>query len=307
MQSTEDAARQQNRRNRGLNENYARELLELHTLGVDGGYSQKDVTEVARCFTGWTIRNPQQGGEFQFVGFLHDDGRKEVMGTEIAAGGGIRDGEMILDMLARHASTARFISTKLCRRFVSDNPSESLVRRCAETFSKSDGDIRQVLAVIFTSPEFYSRDHYRSKVKKPFDLVVSSLRATGAQTMVHPKILLSLRSMGESLYGCQPPTGYAETADAWINTGALLERFNFATELAADRIPGTRVRIEDPPPGQTDRRIESVARSLLQEKPRKEFVRSVAEKLEADRSTPASAPIGTIAGLVLGSPEFQKR
>ena len=163
------------RRPRGLNENYARELMELHTLGVDGGYTQNDVTEVARCFTGWTMRNPRQGGGFQFVDFLHDNGEKTVLGRRIPAGGGMKDGEAVLQMLSEHPSTAAFISTKLCQRFVSDNPPQALVRRCADTFLKTKGDIRQVLAAIFTSREFYSspgisrqdQETVRARSKRP--------------------------------------------------------------------------------------------------------------------------------------------
>ncbi len=233
------AKRQPNRPRRGLNENYARELMELHTLGVDGGYTQKDVTEVARCFTGWTIRNPGQGGGFVYVDSLHDNGEKVVLGARIPAGGGIRDGLSVVDLLANHPSTAHFISYELCRKFVSDQPPRSLVRRCAATFRKSDGDIRQVLETIFSSPEFYSPEAYRAKIKTPFELVASALRATAAETMAPPVLFGMLRNMGELLYGCQPPTGYPDTAEAWISTDSLLARMNFASLLASGRIPQT--------------------------------------------------------------------
>jgi uncharacterized protein (DUF1800 family) len=298
------------RRPRGLNENYARELLELHTLGVEGGYTQKDVQEVARCFTGWTIRNPRQGGGFHFGPLRHDNGEKRVLGKTIPAGGGIRDGEIVLEMLSKHPSTARFISTKLCRRFVSDDPPEALVKRCASTFLKSGGDIRQVLAAIFTSPEFYSREAYRAKVKKPLELVASALRATGAEMSVPPpRILFALRSMGEMPYGCQPPTGYPDTADAWINSGALLERLNFATALAGGKIPGVRIERPDLFNAAGAGLAARLCRAILHEVPNEEFVRAIEKRVktvEAPRLNPREE-VGLIAGLILGSPEFQRR
>src|SRR5204862_6932224 len=162
---------------KGLNENYARELMELHTLGVDGGYTQKDVTEVARALTGWTIRNPRQGGGFQFEPRLHDEGQKVVLGHVIKAGGGQSDGEQVLDSLARHPSTAKFISTKLVRRFVSDTPPQALVDRAAKRFADTGGDIREVMRTILTSPEFFAPDAYRAKVKTPFEFVVNAVRS----------------------------------------------------------------------------------------------------------------------------------
>jgi uncharacterized protein (DUF1800 family) len=300
------------KRPRGLNENYARELMELHTLGVDGGYTQNDVTEVARCFTGWTLRNPRQGGGFQFVDFLHDNGEKTVLGRRIPAGGGMKDGEAILQMLSEHPSTAAFISTKLCRRFVSDNPPEALVRRCADTFLKTKGDIRQVLAAIFTSREFYSKEAYRAKIKKPFELVVSALRATEAETTAPPKLLLALRTMGETLYGCQPPTGYPDTADAWINAGALLERVNFATALARRQLPATRTRLDRTivSSGDESRLIADLSRELLGQTPPNGFLLEIEKQLkDAEGEGVAGRPenVATIAGLILGSAEFQKR
>jgi len=293
------------KRARGLNENYARELMELHTLGVDGGYTQKDVTEVARCFTGWSLRNPRGGGGFQFVPFLHDNGEKTVLGRKIPAGGGMRDGEIVLEMLANHPSTARFLATKLCRRFVSDDPPAALVARCAETYLKSKGDVRQVLAAIFTSREFYSQAAYRAKIKKPFELVVSALRATGADTIAPPVMIAALRSMGEMPFGCQPPTGYPDTSEAWVNTGALLERMNFATRLAAGEIPGTRTRLAElaPAAGSTGEMVSGLARALLRDAPSKDFVSGIERQVSSgdDQKTVR------IAGLILGSPEFQRR
>jgi uncharacterized protein (DUF1800 family) len=217
---------------RGLNENYARELLELHTLGVDGGYTQKDVTEVARAFTGWTIDRPDQD-RFVFRPQLHDMGQKVVLGHVIKAGGGESDGQQVLDLLAKHRSTARFIATKLVRRFVSDTPPEALVSRAADRFAKSDGDLREVMRTILFSPEFLSADAVDAKAKTPFEFVVGSLRATNADIANARPYVRLLQELGMPLYQCQPPTGYKDTADAWINTGALVARMNAAVRLAS--------------------------------------------------------------------------
>ena len=308
MQQGENASRnvQRARRVRGLNENYARELMELHTLGVDGGYTQKDVTEVARCFTGWTIRNPRQGGSFRFFDRLHDQDEKVVLGRTIEAGGGIGDGEFVLRMLSTHPSTARFVSTKLCRRFVSDDPPEALVERVAETFTRTDGDIRAVLASIFTAPEFFSQEAHKAKVKKPFELLVSALRATDAETTASQKVLLSLRRMGEALYGCEPPTGYADTADAWLNTGALLERMNLMLSLAQGRIRGTRVKWGPAGDQTTHELIGSLSQQILFTTPSASWMDTIAESAEID-SVGSSRRVATIAGLILGAPDFQRR
>ena len=252
---------QQQQQRRGINENYARELMELHTLGVDGGYTQKDVQEVARCFTGWTIIAPRgagaaaqavlngpagemlrtRAGTFIFRPGVHDNGEKIVLGHKIPAGGGMKDGLMVLDILAHHPSTAKFIATKLVRRFVSDEPPAALVDRVAQTYMKSDGDIREMLRTIFFSPEFNSPVAYRAKVKRPFELAVSSVRTLGADTNGGPQFHQWIARMGQPLYGFQTPNGYADTAENWVNTGALLERMNFALALVSNRIPGTRV------------------------------------------------------------------
>jgi uncharacterized protein (DUF1800 family) len=220
------------KRPRGINENYARELMELHTLGVDGGYTQKDVTEVARAFTGWTIENPRRGSGFRFDARMHDGGAKIVLGHKIAAGGGESDGERVLDILAAHPSTARFIAFKLARRLVGDEPPPALVERAAARFRTTNGDLREVTRTILTSPEFLSPDAFHSKVKTPFEFVVSALRATAADVTDARPIVRQLRDLGMPLYQCQPPTGYADTADAWVNTGALVSRLNYALKLA---------------------------------------------------------------------------
>jgi uncharacterized protein (DUF1800 family) len=230
-----------NRARRGLNENYGRELMELHTLGVDGGYTQKDVTEVARAFTGWTIDNPRQGGEYRFEPRIHDDGEKMVLGHQIKAGGGERDGLEVLDLLSRHPSTARFIATKLARRFVSDTPPPALVDRAAARFRETDGDLREVMRTILTSPEFLSVDAYRAKVKTPFEFVVSTIRATGAEVQDAMPLVRAMQQLGMPLYACQPPTGYKETADVWMNTGALVSRMNIALAVAGNQMRGIAI------------------------------------------------------------------
>ena len=217
----------------GINENYARELLELHTLGVDGGFTQQDIVNVARALTGWTIGRPRsaEAGQFWFNQRMHDTGDKVVLGQKIK-GGGIEEGERVLDLLARHPSTARFIATKLARRFVADEPPAALVERAAATFRATDGDLREVVRVIVTSPEFFAAETRRAKVKTPFEFVISALRATGADVQNTQPLARTLQQQGMPLYLCQPPTGYKETADAWVTSGALVTRMNFAVELA---------------------------------------------------------------------------
>jgi uncharacterized protein (DUF1800 family) len=238
------ARRQPNNPRRGINENYARELMELHTLGVDGGYTQKDVLEVARCFTGWTVVRPRQQGEFRFEPRLHDDGPKNVLGTRIDAGGGMEDGIKVTDLLARHPSTAKFIAAKLARRFVADDPPASLVSRAAETFRRSDGDIRAVVRVIIEAPEFFSAETYKAKVKKPLEFVASSLRLTQAETRMSRQLVRYLGRMGEPLFLAQPPTGYPDFGNSWISPDMLLTRMNFAADLAANRLEGAHVPID---------------------------------------------------------------
>src|ERR1051325_2470066 len=263
MSNNPEQQRPQRQARRGINENYARELMELHTLGVDGGYTQKDVQEVARCFTGWTILAPRGGGaatqamlngpradmlrenagRFFFNPRAHDDGEKNVLGHKIPAGGGIKDGLMVLDILAHQPATAKFIATKLVRHFVSDNPPAALVERVSATFTKTDGDIRETLRTIFLSPEFNSPEAYRAKVKRPFELAISAIRTLGAETTGGPQLHQWIARMGEPLYGFQTPNGYSDSAESWVNTGGLLERLNFGLMLASNRIPGTRVNL----------------------------------------------------------------
>lgn len=226
----------------GLNENYGRELMELHTLGVDGGYTQQDVIEAARALTGWTVRPPAQGGGYIFRPEWHDAGEKTFLGHRLAAGRGEEDGEDVLDIIARSPSTAHFISQELARRFVSDSPSTALVDRAAQTYMKTDGDIRAVVKTIVTSPEFFSTRAYHSKVKSPFEVVVSTARALGAEPDSTPRTALAIAFLGEPIFGHRDPNGWPETGDAWMNTGAILNRINFGLSVAANRLPGANMR-----------------------------------------------------------------
>ncbi|MGH7888048.1 MAG: DUF1800 domain-containing protein [Candidatus Binatia bacterium] len=237
-----------NNRRRGLNENYARELMELHTVGVDGGYTQKDVVEVARCFTGWTIRQPQQRGEFVFEPRIHDNGEKIVMGTRIAPGGGMDDGLRVIELLSRHPATARFISLKLTRRFIADDPPPAIVSKAADAFRQSDGDIPTLLRTLIDAPEFFAPEFYLAKIKKPLEFVASALRATGAETQMSHQLLRYVGRMGEPLFLALPPTGFPDAASSWISPDMLLTRMNFAADLVSNRLPGSKVapdRVKD--------------------------------------------------------------
>ena len=275
---------------RGLNENYAREIMELHTLGVDGGYAQKDVREVARCFTGWTIRRPRGEAQFRFDPRIHDDGEKVVLGAQLPPGGGIEDGLRVIDILARHPSTARFIAAKLARRFVSDDPPSSIVDRAVEAFRRSDGDIAAVLRTIITAPEFSAPEAYRAKVKKPLEFVASALRASGAETRVTPQLMRYLRRMGEPLFLAQPPTGYPDVSASWISADTLLTRMNFASDLVSNRIAGSRVRPEQAGDA------ESFARVFAPD-----------GLSQATRAALGGAEGSHAVALLMAAPEFQRR
>lgn len=230
-----------NKQGRGLNENYGRELMELHTLGVDGGYTQKDVTEVARCFTGWTILQPQRGGKFAFNARVHDDGEKTVLGVTIPAGGGMQDGEKVLDILSHSPATAHFISRKLAMRFVADEPPASLVDRMAQTFLKTDGDLREVMRTMLTSKEFWSVGAYRSKLKSPLEMVASAVRALNGVVDYATALTNQVAQLGEPLYRKVEPTGYSNSSKEWLNSAGLLARMNFALQLADNKVPGVKV------------------------------------------------------------------
>lgn len=229
---------------RGLNENYGRELMELHTLGVNGGYTQRDVIEVARCFTGWTISTPRRGGEFRFNARLHDYGPKVVLGHVIHAGGGISDGLEVLKILAKSPATARHISLELATRFVADNPPPSLVDRMAAKYLKTGGDIRTVLETMIFSPEFFSKGAYRAKVKTPFEMVVSAVRASGAEVESPLALDRQIAHLGEPLYLKIEPTGYSNANAEWMNTASLLGRMNFALALSKNHVPGVSLPVK---------------------------------------------------------------
>jgi uncharacterized protein (DUF1800 family) len=318
------------KRKNGLNENYGRELMELHTLGVNGGYTQNDVTEVARALTGWTIDQPQKGGGFRFEERMHEPGTKIVLSHKIKQHGE-KEGMEVLHLLAHHPSTAHFICTKLATRFVSDNPPPALVEEMAETFLKKDGDVREVLKTMFHSPEFWSSDTYRAKLKTPLEFVVSAVRATGGEVTDATPLARQLNTLGMALYGMQPPTGYSMKADAWVNSSALLGRMNFSLALMAGRIKGVQVdadRLVVSGPGvetavpDPQKALAVLETSLLagdvskqtHEAILKEIENQGAEQTAAkpvvprknEKAAPASST-GTIAGLILGSPEFQRR
>ena len=281
------------RMRRGLNENYARELLELHTLGVDGGYTQEDVVDVARAFTGWTIGRPTEPG-FRFAPMMHDRGAKTILGQPIAAGGGIEDGEKVLDLVASHPSTARHIAFKLAQRFVSDTPPPGLVDRAAQTFRSTKGNLREVVRTIVTSPEFFAPEAYRAKVKTPFEFVVSALRATGADIRSGQSVVRALAGLGMPPYLCQPPTGYDETADTWVSSGALVNRMNFALAVAGGQMRGIALQ---PASTNVTTAGDHILRNALASDVSKATLETIARATTVEQAM----------ALALGSPEFQRQ
>ena len=279
----------------GVNENYARELLELHTLGVDGGYIQHDIVEVARALTGWTIAPLRNGGGFHFEPRLHDDGEKQILGQTIS-GNGKASGDEVLDLLARHPSTARFIATKLASRLVTDDPPPALVDRTAARFLETDGDLREITRLILTSPEFLAAETQRAKVKTPLEFVVSSVRALDGEVNRGLGLVRGLRELGMPLYACQPPTGYSDRADAWVNTGALLARMNFAIALVGNRLPGVQVELPH-----TDSVDGMSVHEVLED-----TALDHASEATHDTIARATSP-QVVAILTLGSPEFQRQ
>lgn len=303
----------------GLNENYGRELMELHTLGVNGGYTQEDVTEVARVFTGWTLKQPRQGGGFTFNERLHEPGDKLVLDQRIKSNGQ-KEGLEVLHILAHHPATAKFVCNKLAMRFVSDDPPPSLVTRMSQTYLTKDGDIREVLRTMFTSPEFWAADTYRAKVKTPLEFVVSSLRASGADVTDAAPTVRQLQNMGMPLYGMQPPTGYSMQASTWVNSSALLGRMNFALALTSGRLKGTQVDTTSLPArdaastNDSSHVLVNLEQTLLAGDVSKQTHDTIAAHLVDDSISqrklddPARPPnTAMIEGLLLGSPEFQRR
>ncbi len=325
----------------GLNENYARELMELHTLGVDGGYTQQDVTEVARAFTGWTIDRPREGGGYLFRARAHDSGVKRVLGETIPAGGGEQDGERVIDILVRHPATARFISSKLARHFVSDEPPPALVERMAATFRTTGGDIRAVMTTLVSAPEFWSRDAYRAKIKTPFEVVTSAARAldvrlaplTSATRVVAGRqraradtgggggleLAREVGRLGQPMYEAQPPTGYPDRAESWVNTGALLGRMNFALALAHGRVGGASVDLSGllegvdrtQPDHVLDRLLAVVLHGAATPQTRAVLAAQLGSpeitRTTSDDRVSKDTDVEKLTALVLGSPEFQRR
>jgi len=281
----------------GLNENYGREVMELHTLGVKGGYTQDDVIAVARCFTGWTVRDPANP-EFVFAPFMHDFGEKIVLGHKIAAGGGEQDGLQVIDILAHHPSTAKFISRELAQRFVADDPPQALVDRMAQTFTKTDGDLRAVLKTMFSSQEFFSEGAWQAKVKSPFEMVVSAVRAIGGEALDTFALVQKIADMGEPLYNKLEPNGYPNTGEIWLSTAGIMGRMNFSAALASGLVPGvildpSRLASQDGP---------AIARTLLGRDASPQTQAAIEKGLDGREFTPPF-----IASLVLGSPDFQRR
>jgi uncharacterized protein (DUF1800 family) len=298
----------------GLNENYARELLELHTLGVEGGYSQGDVREVARCFTGWGIEKPRQVGTFAFHPVAHDAGEKHVLGHTIPAGGGMEDGERILDLLAESPATAHFLARKLAQKFVADEPPPALVERLAATYLSTRGDLTSVYLALFRSPEFWSEQAFNHKTKTPLEFAVSAVRAFGGTTYGDAPFIKALDAMGEPLYRAQPPTGWPESATPWVNAGALVTRINFALALTTGRIPGTEVLLpkalhEATPQAQVDALAHALLHQPLSETTRATLLRAVGHGENDVMPDGETRPLDTarVAALLLGSPEFQRQ
>ena len=302
---------------RGLNENYGREVMELHTVGVDAGYTQQDVIQMAECLTGWTIKEPRKDPVYNFDEKVHAQGKKVVMGKTFNYGGE-KDGEEALKMLAAQPATAKFISTKLARHFVSDNPPPALVDRMAKTYESTSGDVRAVLHTMIYSPEFWSRDAYRSKMKTPFELVASTARALNAEVTITLPLTNWVSRMGEPLFLCQPPTGYSDKGETWVNTGALLNRLNFALTFAGDKMNGATVDLKTILGGDALRDPEAALAQSVQIFLDGQIAQSTQGTLESRLKDPQilqaslDDPVkevnqGLIVGLVLGTPEFQRR
>ena len=310
-------ARPAQQQERGLNENYGREVMELHTIGVDSGYTQQDVIEMAKCLTGWTIEQPRRDPQFAFKPQFHAQGKKVVMGRTFDYGGE-KDGEEALKMLANSPYAARFISTELARHFVSDNPPPALIDRMARNYESTGGDIRSVLRTMIYSPEFWSKDAYRAKVKTPFELAASTARALGADIAIPMPLVQWVGRMGEPLFLCEPPTGYSDQSETWVNTGALLNRLNFALAFAGDRMAGARVNLSEALGSDSSsdpQRALSRALDLFLDDQAGNGTRQTLEAhlndpqiLQARLDDPVKqVNMGLISGLVLGSPEFQRR
>ena len=305
------------KQDKGLNENYGREVMELHTLGVDAGYTQNDVIQMARCLTGWTVHEPRRDPQFFFDDKLHAEGKKVVLDRTFNYGG-MKDGEEALKMLAANSHTAHFISLKLARHFVSDEPPQALVDRMAQSYLSSGGEIRNVLQTMIYSPEFWSRAAYRAKVKRPFELAASTARALNADTDITLPLSQWVGRMGEPLFQAQPPTGYSDKAETWVNTGALLNRLNFALSLASNKVSGTNSTLSaifGDDAGADPQAVLSKAVDVFLDGQVAPQTRQTLEDRMSDPQVLQAAlddPVkhvneALVAGLVLGAPEFQRR
>jgi uncharacterized protein (DUF1800 family) len=374
----EKTKKQKPKMRRGLNENYARELLELHTLGVDGGYTQNDVTEAARIFTGWGVfptgpskasmklagqlanASPEElnkrgmtvEGDFLFSLRRHDAGPKTVLGKKFPADRGMEEGVELLSMLSAHPSTASFISRKIATRFVADDPPAALVKKLAETFQSTQGNIQEVLTQLVSSDEFWSTASLRQKIKSPFELAISAIRSLEADVDDAIQLNKWIERMGQRIYYYQPPTGFPDRANHWISTGALLNRMNFGLTLAADKIPGLKFDLlrlnQNHEPGSSQEALRAYARILLPERNQEETIARVTplvdepsittkvdkaakkadmskfqaqdgkEKqrnstdanetaMETRQSPQSDYRLSQIVGIIIGSPEFQRR
>ena len=324
---------QQNGRRAGLNENYARELMELHTLGVDGGYTQADVIDVARILTGWTFgeqgsrmqmrqaRASYEDGrlvlpeidydeayQFRFRAEVHDAGEKTVMGHVFEAGGGQEEGVELIRMLAHHPSTARHVATQLATRFVADDPSTALVDHLAEVFLATSGDLREVTRALFTSAEFYDPAVMANRVKSPFLLVTSTLRMTYGRTANTRALMELLGSLGEAPYLAEPPTGYPETSEQWASGGAMLTRMNFATSYVTGQLRGVGPdgnRLFREMGNRDGEFLPDLVDALLPGADASELIAVIREDLQANPPEGERGSRVRTLSLILGSPEFQ--
>ncbi len=303
------------------NENYAREVMELHTLGVDGGYTQKDVQELARAFTGWTNRGPKRAGNFGGIDYSdagtfvfdpgkHDTGPKQILGIDLPGNGGVNEALKIIDVLAHHPSTAQFIATKLVRRFVADDPPAALVQRVAQTFTQSDGDLRAVMSTILHSDEF--KNSFAQKIKRPYDLIVSTLRAVDMQVDDTQTLVMALRLMGQGLYQHLTPEGYPDYGSSWINTSGLLGRWNFALLIAANRLPRGKMDLRSAMNGATLRTTGEVVDYWVGDLLHRTIPDADRQKLISAVSASADAAfdfnfLPPLVALILASPHFQYR
>jgi uncharacterized protein (DUF1800 family) len=302
-------------RSNGLNENYARELMELHTLGVDGGYTQQDVIEVARALTGWTIKRTTDSTSFVFQRAMHDAGAKTVLGHTLPAGRGIEDGEEVLDILARHPSTAHYISLKLARRLVSDEPPPALVQRAAATFTRTDGDIAAVVRTIVTSPEFFSRAAFRAKVKTPFELVVSTRRALDAPADTTPNTARVINQLGQTVFGWSTPEGWPEKGDAWMNSGTIYKRLKFGGDVAEGRVSSIRLTAwrewtpltTQPREQQVEGIVKGVLGGVAEPKTREAMLAVTLPPGTENRPGDGIVRLREVLAIALMSPEFQRR